>query len=185
MNLVTGYRGQKHITSADVRKQNAMIFGEGQVVFTTDDTLKATIVSNNKITIGRGALSMNGAFAKLEANQDMAIENGNQGRYRNDLIVARYNRDTGTGIESVNLVVVKGDESTTSAVDPTNKLYNGSVLDGSKSTVDMPLYRVRLNGINIAGVDTLFELAMQSRIKVVSSVPQQLGPDGTIYLVEE
>lgn len=183
MNLVTGYKGQKHITSSDIRKQNAMIFGEGQVVFTTDDTLKATIVSNNKITIGRGALSMNGAFAKLEANQDLTIENGNQGQYRNDLIVARYNRDTGTGIESVNLVVIKGTQSTTSAVDPTYN--NGSVLDDSKSVVDMPLYRVRLNGINIAGVDTMFELAMQSRIKVVTSVPQELGADGTIYLVQE
>lgn len=183
MNLVTGYRGQKHITSADVRKQNAMIFGDGQVVFDTDDTFKATVVSNNKITIGRGALSMNGAFAKVESSQDLVIENGNQGQYRNDLIVARYNRDAGTGIESMDLTVIKGTQSTTSAVDPT---YNvGSVLDDSRNVVDMPLYRVRLNGINIDGIDTLFELAMQSRIKVVTSIPETLGPDGTIYLVKE
>lgn len=169
MHLITGYAGEAHVTAADQGSLHAALFGEESYVLNRGSKLAATIASNNKITIADGDIMLQGRHARIEEDStvDLAIENGTQGNYRNDLIVARYTKNASTGVEAVNLVVIKG---TPAASNPSDPAYtSGDILHDHAAQADMPLYRVKLNGLTIEAVETLFTMAGQQRKIVVGS----------------
>lgn len=156
VHLVTGYAGQAHVTAADQGAFQALMLGSGQFVFDKGETLSATAISNNLIRIYDGDIFMQGRYIRLNEGKyvDLAIENGRQGYLRNDLIVARYTKEAGTGIEDVNLVVIKGTAVTSNPSDP--DYTEGNLVEDNDSLNDMLLYRVVLNGINIQELVPLF-----------------------------
>lgn len=156
VHLVTGYAGQAHVTSADQGAFHALTLGKGQFVFDKGNKLSATIVSNNQIRIYDGDIYMQGRYIRLNEGKyvDLAIENGTQDYLRNDLIVARYTKEAGTGIEDVNLVVIKGTAVSSNPSDPSHTV--GNLVENNDSLNDMLLYRVVLNGINIQELVPLF-----------------------------
>lgn len=156
MNLVTGYWGEEHVTSNDQGSFNAAILGSGQFVTERGNQLVASIISNNIVRILDGDLMMQGRHIRLneETYVDLNFDNGAQGFKRNDLIVARYTRDSTTDIESCNLVVIKGVSVESSPVDPTYTA--GDILVGHAFQNDMPLYRVPIDGLNIQPLVGLF-----------------------------
>lgn len=156
IHLVTGYAGKEHITSADQGSFNAGIIGKNKYILSTGNQFAAEIVSNNLVKIKDGDLVNQGRHIRIEANdyEECTIENGTQSQYRNDLIVARYSKNADTGIESMDVVVIKGTASASSSpADPT--YTSGDILNGAL-TDDFPLYRVRLNGLSITAVEPLF-----------------------------
>ena len=88
---------------------------------------------------------------------DLTIENGEQGMLRNDLIVARYTKDSSTGIEDCNLVVIKGTAAESSPADP--EYVTADIIEGNAILADMPLYRVPLNGLTVEDLVPLFSEA--------------------------
>ena len=156
MHLVTGYAGKAHVTAADQGSLNAAVFGGGAYVLPRGNRFSATIVSNNTIRIADGDIMIQGRHARLNEGStvDLTIANGTQGYRRNDLIVARYTKAASTGIEAVNLVVIKG---TPKASNPADPAYNtGDIITNHAATVDVPLYRVPLNGLNVQELVPLF-----------------------------
>lgn len=158
MNLVTGHAGTEHVTAADAGMLNAAIVGGGQYVMNIGGKFAATVASSNKITISDGMLLMHGRQARIDAggSVDVAIENGAVGYNRNDLIVARYTKNT-QGVEEMNLVCIKGTAVTGEAADPA--YTSGDILSGAATQNDMPLYRVKLNGITVQTPEALFSTA--------------------------
>ncbi|HEX2935805.1 MAG TPA: SGNH/GDSL hydrolase family protein [Bacteroidales bacterium] len=154
VQLVTGYAGVAHVSSADVRAYNAGVVGAGRYVFNEGSKFAYTLVSNNLITIADGDLLNQGAQCRIRKNDTVncTIENGLAGTKRNDIIVMRYSKDTTTAVESATLVVIKGTSGST-ATDPSYTV--GNILNGD-NVDDFPLYRVRLNGLSVEGIDTLF-----------------------------
>lgn len=155
LHLVTGYRGSAHITSADQGAFNAGFVGVGEYALAVGKQFEAQVVTNNTVRVYDGCLVMNGRHVNLDRGSfvDVSISNGTQSANRNDLIVARYTKNQSTGIESVNLVVLSGTPSSGTASDPS---YNtGSILDG-QSIHDMPLYRVKVSGLTISGIEPMF-----------------------------
>jgi len=155
MKIVTGYRGIAHITSGDVGAFNASVFGDGQYVMDSGEKLAITVVSNNQARIGDGDILMNGRHITIEKGltEDLAFENNTASTNRNDLIVCRYRKDSGTGVESAELVVIKGTAVSGTASDPS---YNvGNILNGD-DVVDMPLYRVKFTGITMGTPEAMF-----------------------------
>jgi len=159
LHLVTGHQGKAHVTAADHGSMNAAIFGEGQYVLNRGSKLKATVISNNSIRIADGDLLMQGRHIRLNEGTyvDLAIENGAQGNKRNDLIVAQYTKDSSSGVEDCNLVVIKGTATTGTAADPS--WTSDDILNDHVLKAEMPLYRVRLNGLNIEKVEQLYSMA--------------------------
>lgn len=154
MNLVTGYIGANHVTAGDAGSFNASIFGTGECILSRGNKFAATLVTNNQLRISDGDLVMQGRHVRIAENSyvDLTIENGATGYFRNDLVVARYTKNASSGVEAVNLVVIKGTADTKTASDPaytSGDIFNGAELN------DMPLYRVRLDGLNVAGVELL------------------------------
>lgn len=158
LHLVTGYAGEEHITSADEGAFNMATFGAGENVMDRGNKFAATVVSNNLITISDGEALMQGRFIKMimGTTEEVNIENGTQGMNRNDLICLRYEKNSSTGVETASLVVKKGTETSGAPTDPA--YTTGDITDGSDLVNEMPLYRVTLNGLNIASVKALFSI---------------------------
>lgn len=154
MNIITGYRGEAHITSAQDRGKNQGAFGVDSYILNVGDKLAADIVSANEIRIRDGVLSMQGCVASIDegAYDSCEISNGTQGMQRRDLIVARYTRNVETNIEDISLVVIEGTPASSSPADPA---YNSGDIQAGDSPVDFPLYRVNINGVNISGTTKL------------------------------
>lgn len=156
LHLVTGYAGREHVTAADQGAFNVAMLGSGQFVMDKGKKLAASIVSNNQIRVLDGDIYMQGRFIRLNEGSyaDLVIENGTQGYQRNDLIVARYTKAVETGIEEVNLVVIKGTAVASNPKDPSYS--NGNIIEGKAYLNDMPLYRVTLSGLTIQSLVPLF-----------------------------
>lgn len=155
MEIITGYRGEPHITSQQLRNTYMGIFGQApRIIHGKGADLAATIISANEVDIADGLLICEGCTAEIPRGtvENMIIENGSQGMMRTDLIVARYTKNAGTGVETMELAVIKG---TPASSNPQRPSYNeGTIVDGD-SPVDFPLYQVNLNGISITSVDPL------------------------------
>lgn len=156
MHLVTGYAGQEHITAADQGAWNAAIVGSGEYVLEKGSKFAATVITNNQIRIADGDILMQGRHIRLNEGGyvDLAIENGAQGYQRNDLIVVRYTKNSSTGIEEANLVVIKGTAATSGAADP--EYTSGNIITDHVLQNDMPLYRVPLDGLTVGNLVPLF-----------------------------
>lgn len=160
LHLITGRAGEKHVSAADDGALNAAAFGSGKYVLNEGGKMAATVVSNNAVRIADGAVMFHGRYIRLEGYEDITIESGTQGTYRNDLIVVRYTKDTTANTESAQLVVIKGAASGSTAVDPA--YVNGNILEGAVQA-DMPLYRIPLDNVNIGTPVALYEM-MESNI---------------------
>lgn len=158
LHLVTGYKGTAHVTSADQGGLNAMIFGTNDYVLTKGKRFEAQIISNNAVRIYDGALVMNGRYVCLDSGTylDAIISNGMTGMRRNDIIAVRYEMNRSTGIELVSLIVAEGTPTSGTPTDA-SVTYPDSILNGA-TVHDMPLYRVRLNGLTIEGVEPIFQV---------------------------
>lgn len=157
LHLVTGYKGTAHITSADQGVLNAMLAGAGDYVLSKGRMFEAEIVSNNLVRIHNGCLMMNGRQVNLDGDSyiDANIANGTSAMKRHDIIAIHYEINSTTGVESVQLVVVKGTAASSAPTDPTISSTN-SILDGA-TVHRMPLYRVVLNGLVIERVEPIFQ----------------------------
>lgn len=156
MHLVTGYMGQQHITATDQGAFNAALIGTGQFVLGKGKVFEAQIISNNQIRILDGELMMQGRFVRLEPDTyvDLTIDNGAQGKKRNDLIVARYTKHNVTGVESVDLAVIKGEAVDSNPVDPSHT--ESDIASGKGTLHDYPLWRIPLDGLNVGEPVALF-----------------------------
>lgn len=154
-HLVTGHAGTEHIMPSDDGAFNAGVVGTGKYVLDLGNKFAHEIVSNNLVKIMDGELVNQGRHMNIPVNnyEEVTIENGLQAVKRNDLICMRYTKNADTNIETAELIVVKG-TSSTSPSDPV--CAEGNILEGALVD-DFPLYRVRLDGLNIEGVDCLFE----------------------------
>lgn len=174
MKIITGYRAEPHITAQQDRNVNMGIFGSGTYIVDMGSKLAATVVSANEITIANGLLVAEGCTAEIErgTSESLEIENGSQGMLRTDLIVARYTKASGTGVEDMQLAVITGTPAASNPADPS---YNtGSIANGD-TLVDFPLYKVSLNGISIESVTRIPVIAGVAKTSDVSAVSSALS----------
>ena len=151
MNIITGYRGEAHITADQIRDQNQGCFGDGSYILDVGSKLAATAVSATSVQLEDGIISHQGCTASIPygTTEAVTIGNGTQGMQRIDLIVARYTKDAGTGVEDMELAVIQG---TPAASNPSTPSYNQGSIHAGDSPVDMPLFEVALDGISIDSV---------------------------------
>ena len=171
VHLVTGYAGEAHVTAEDMGSLFAAIIGGGQYVLNRGNMFAASVVSNNQIRIMDGDILMQGRHIRLNGGTylDLAIDNGSQGYKRNDLIVARYTKNSASGVEERNIIVIKGTASVDEAVDPA--YTSGDILSSGDIQNDFPLYRVPLDGLNVQTLIPLFETIADVATTLSNTVP--------------
>lgn len=156
VKLMTGATGEQNIQAADDRECLAGITGLDSYIFPTGSQLKATLVDANTITIGTGAGSLQGSRFRCSTTTTVTIQSGTQGQYRHDIVGLHFSRET-SGRESMEFQVLTGEPAASegAAIDPS--YTEGDLLKGDAEAF-MPLYRVKLSGINAADPKPLFSV---------------------------
>ena len=155
MHLVTGYAGREHVKAEDHGSFYAALISSGTFVLDKGNKFAINKVSNNQVRISDGDMLMHGRYCRVEDATvvDLAVESGQNGYKRRDLVCVRYLRDADTGVEDCNLIVLRGDPVAASPSDP--EYVTGSIIGGALQN-DFPLYRLNINGTAIESIDTLF-----------------------------
>ena len=151
----TAPEAEPHICAEDDAAVYQAIFG-GDGVSTIGQACKATVLSNNKVRIADGVLCVDGHMARIPYGEyeDCEIMNGQSGKNRNDIIVAKF-ETTGTGgIDTMTCEAIQGTAGET-AVDP--ELTQDDIYAGGKVR-EYPLYRVKIEGLSITAVERMFEI---------------------------
>lgn len=151
----TAPEAEPHIYAEDDAAVYQAIFG-GDGVFTIGQACKATVLSNNKVRIADGVLCIDGHMARIPYGEyeDCEIMNGQSGKNRNDIIVAKF-ETTGTGgIDTMTCEAIQGTAGET-AVDP--ELTQDDIYAGGKVR-EYPLYRVKIEGLSITAVEQMFKI---------------------------
>ena len=155
VELITGFAGTPHISSDEIGAFQAGLVGPGDYALATGASLKATMSNANTIAVQSGDAVLNGRHVHLAGTTTATVQSGTQGQKRNDIAVLRYSKNTTTGVETCQLVVIKGTPTTGTPADPAHN--TGSILSGV-ATHDMPLYRIPLNGITVGTLVPLFNV---------------------------
>ena len=157
MDIITGYKGRAHVTAEQDRAVNQGVFGEGSYVLSVGQMMRAEIASNTEIRIYDGVLSHQGCAASIRKNayDSVTIANGSQGMKRKDLVVARYTRDAGSGVENIEWNVIQG---TPSASAPELPLPTPGDIQAGDTVADMPMYIITMDGINMESIESLFSI---------------------------
>lgn len=150
----TAPEAEPHIYAEDDAAIYKAIFG-GDGVSSIGQACKATVLNNNKIRIADGVLCVDGHMARIPYGEyeDCEIANGQSGKNRNDIIVARFSTTGTGGIDTMTCEVIQGSAGST-AEDP--KLTQDDIYKGGKIK-EYPLYRVKIEGLNIVAVEQMFE----------------------------
>lgn len=170
--LVTGKRGTDHITSAQVGAINAAMMGDGVYL---SEGFEVTMTNANTASIKPGVIIINGRASVIETTTTLTIQSGMTARNRNDLIVARYVKDSSSLTEETQLKVITGTPTTATASDPV--YTKGNILDGAL-VVEAPLYRVEIRGI---ATPTLVPLC--NRIPTLNTLGQSVAAYPKITVV--
>lgn len=152
----TSPEAEPHIYAEDDAAIYQSIVGSDGVM-SIGQQFKATVLTNNKIRIGDGVLFVGGHFARTPyaAYDDMEVANGRSGMNRNDLIVARIESTGSGGIDTMELKVLQGTATVSTATDPAitqEEMYGGGKVR------EYPLYRVKLEGLTIKAVEALYDI---------------------------
>lgn len=175
LNINTPPEEEPHIYAEDDAAIYKAIFG-GDGVSTIGQACKATVLSNNKVRIADGVLCVDGHMARIPYGEyeDCEIMNGQSGKNRNDIIVAKF-ETTGTGgIDTMTCEVIQGTAGET-AVDP--ELTQDDIYAGGKVR-EYPLYRVKIEGLSITAVEQMFEIIPSN--KELSNKLGNLGQSAAI-----
>ena len=171
MQIIDGYCNEPNIFADDIGEYNTAIWGTRDCVLPAGERLGYELVSNNEIKIKDGVFSTQGrrGVIKKGTTETCIIKNGTQAENRNDLIVIEYSKDSSTLVESHTLKVIKGIPGET-ATDPdvvTGDIQAGDVLH------QMPLYRVKLEGLNVVAVEQMFTVGNVEQPEMMKKINAQ------------
>lgn len=153
ITINTAAEAEAHILAEDDASLYSGVLG-ADCVLNIGSKIAASIISNNLVRVTDGVIVNGGHFGRIPYGEyeDIAVENGETGYNRNDLIVARFS--TSGGIDTFEIDVVKGTATTGTAADPA--LTVGNLWEGAAMR-EMALYRVTIAGLSITALTPLFE----------------------------
>lgn len=154
-DLVTGFRGEDHVTAAQWADLNRGLVGNAAIL-DVGSKMSVAIQTANQISVNDGVAIFDGREFYIEHGDsvNVAIASGTQGKMRNDIVYVEYSRDASTGVEMGALKVAEGAPAETNPVDPniTDMDIRTGVLLSQKK-----FCRVRIVGTSIVGVDMLVD----------------------------
>ena len=169
MELVTGFAGQAHVDPIDMAHVNAVAFGHDAYLLDTQNKLEPTLETANKLVVDTGDLMIQGHHFTVVQSEEIALQSGISGQKRNALVCARYDKASGTGIETASWVVKYGTATTGTPTD--SDVTTGNILDGVDSVHEEPIFRIEYDGIT-PGDPILLVPEFQSNAKFRTSIDQ-------------
>jgi hypothetical protein len=175
--LMDGYVDGPHITEVQTGIANQGLYGPDDYVLDEGKKAEAQILTNNSVRVFDATFVIQGRRDVMAANAyaDVTIANGEQGMYRNDIIVRKYEKDEMAEIENTSFDVIKGTPSSGVATDP--EIPTGDIRTGA-TMHNMALYRVKLEGLNIVALEPMFKVLynMADIKKELESLNSKIDP---------
>ena len=156
LELVTGYKGQNHVTADQWADFNRSIYGTAAIL-PVGNKMAVEIQTANQITVKDGVAVFDGRqiYIGYGESENVAIESGTQAMLRNDIVVVKYIKNEETGVESVTFEAITGVPAASDPVDPS---YQDMDIRTGVFTSQKAFCRVRLNGVAIEGIDMLVDV---------------------------
>ena len=181
-SIITGYTGTRHITPAMDAAVYRAAFGADSYVLSEGNKLAGSMPSINEFTIMDGLVSMQGHQIQV-SQETLLVDTCANGYSRIDLVAMRYTHDNTSLVDEAELVIIKGSE-VASPNTPTTPSYNTGNIDSGASVVDMPLYKITLNGSSVTferqfvrAYSTEEARPLQINLGTVSSLPVSVSDD--------
>lgn len=178
-NIITGYTGTRHITPAMDASVYRSAFGADDYVLSDGNHLEASMPDINSFQVMDGLASMQGHMIQV-TQETLAVSTCATGYERIDLVVLRYNHDSGSLVDSASLVIIEG-TAVQSGNTPAVPSYNTGNIDSGASVVDMPLYEIDLAGSTVtftklfARCFSKVEQNVKIEIPAFSTLPQTIS----------
>lgn len=165
MEFITGVANKPHVTSMQHRAIFEMIIGKGSYILDKNELLKPELQSNNSLKIRSGMLAHHGGISEVKVNtyDTVTIGNGSQKMKRIDLVVARYEKDPETGVETMDWKVIQGTPAEGTPGVPGHTVGN---MQAGDLTDDCPVFQVQLDGIQVTGVKKLLPVLTGSLAEI-------------------
>lgn len=159
INIVTGYKGVKHITSEQFADLNRSIFGNGNYILKNiGDGCNYNIVTNNEIQIQSGVFFLQGKQGEIDSGGISAtIENGTQNMKRYDVICIKYTKDSISNIENFEYETIKGTEDPNNYIIP--EFDRGDIRAGDYEA-RAGFYGVKINGLAVESVELFSDVTI-------------------------
>lgn len=150
--IVTGYVGQPHVTAQQLRFINQGSFGNACVILPTGNRFNLEIATATQLNLYDGSVSMQGCVGIIDAGtvKTIEVEAGSTGMKRIDYVCVKYEKDSGTGVESMDIVVKTG---TPVAGTPSPPLYTDGLIEAGDTLVEAPIWAIYIDGLSIATVE--------------------------------
>lgn len=181
--LMDGYADGPHVTEVQTGIANQGLYGPDDYVLDEGKKAEAQILTNNSVRVFDATFVIQGRRDVMAANAyaDVTIANGEQGMYRNDIIVRKYEKDEMKEIENTSFDVIKGTPSSGVATDP--EIPTGDIRTGA-TMHNMALYRVKLEGLNIVALEPMFKVLynMADIKKELELLNGKLPSEGESYI---
>lgn len=170
MEIIDGYKGVAHVKASQVGLHQQGLIGPDSYILNNGNNLSYQIISGNKIRILDGIIVVQGRRGCIEPGfyEELVIENGSQGEYRKDIIAIQYSKTSDTGIESFDLVVVKGTPATDTPALP--ELTSADINSGGMLHQEA-LYVVTISDAAITSVE--------GQLETLCSVADMVDLDGS------
>lgn len=181
--IVTGYTGEAHVYSSDVRALNRNLVGNGNYVLKHGGQFEYELVDANTFRLYEGDLLIQGVHGRIRTGEYVEVHptNATQGKYRNILVCVYYAMDT-TSVEHMGVDCIYGEETSATPQDPT---LSSDDLSRNGRHAYFPLYRIRQYGSNVESVEKIFksqEYTMDDVSNLVSKVFLTAHPVGSIFI---
>lgn len=170
LELVTGYHGEIHVTASQVASFNRAAISDNDKVFSKGNAFGISMIDANTARILDGDMLLQGRHIMQESGSytDLTIDSGQSGRWRKDVVIIEYTRNVSTGVESVELKILKGTNYTSqsSAVAPT--VTENDI--ETHYTTQFALWEIPINELSVGTPVRRFAFAETSSDGLVNSM---------------
>ena len=175
MQIVTGRRGEPHVTSRQMQAVYRSFLGDFALL-DIGEKLRAEAYSNDIVRVYDGVVSVQGIYAVIAYNQydEVYIEPVSVGKKRIDTIVLHYTKNNTLDVEDMQLDVVQGEEYTDNPIAPVVP-EGGDAWEGT-TDIQVPIYDVEVTNF---GLTVTPHARMLTVIPTLDSIAERI-PDTVV-----
>lgn len=146
MKLITGKKGEVHVSSLQHRNIISALAGSGSYIAQLYNEL-APSITGTTLSIASGVLVHHGCVMQVDygTTDTVTLAAGTAGYYRKDRVVARWTQDNSTGVENVEWVVIQGTPATNASQAVLPSYNSGNMQEGALID-DCPVFNISFSG---------------------------------------
>ena len=149
--IITGKTGEPHVTSLDERVLNGSLLGRNTLYkLPWGSNFDISITGDLTAKVGTGIGVFQGIEFMIEDPIDLTFESLGPSVRREDLIIVEYNKDSVSGLESVEVKVKKGEE-TQSGNPSAPALLQQNIWDGDGTIYQQTIATITMRDSKIFG----------------------------------